>query len=54
MADTGPQATSLETLEALARYVADPANGIWVETVGAVAEFVVENRRSQEDPEPEP
>jgi peptidoglycan/xylan/chitin deacetylase (PgdA/CDA1 family) len=54
MADAGPQATSLKTLEALARYVADPANGIWVETVGAVAEYVVENRRSSEDPEPAP
>jgi peptidoglycan/xylan/chitin deacetylase (PgdA/CDA1 family) len=46
MADTGPQATSLETLDALARYVLDPANGIWVDTVGAVAEYILEQRGS--------
>ena len=54
MADDGPQATSLETLEALARYVEDPANGIWIDTVGTVAHFVLEHRRSSPDPEPGP
>ena len=46
MADTGPQATSLRALEALARWVRDPANGVWVETVGAVAEYVLQTRGS--------
>ena len=54
MADTGPQATSLKTLEALGRYVKDPANGIWVDTVGAAARFVMEHRRPSPDAEPEP
>ena len=53
MADTGSQATSLNTLEALARYVSDPENGIWVDTVGAVAEHVVAHR-SGPAPELEP
>jgi peptidoglycan/xylan/chitin deacetylase (PgdA/CDA1 family) len=52
MSDTGPQATSLETLETLSRYIEDPANGIWVDTVGAVAEFIMEHRRPSRDPEP--
>jgi peptidoglycan/xylan/chitin deacetylase (PgdA/CDA1 family) len=50
MADAGPQTTLLKTLEALARYVGDPANGVWVETVGTVAEFIREHRRSSRDP----
>ena len=56
MADTGPQATSLKTLEALGQYVKDPANGIWVDTVGSVARHVTEHRRSSPAPatEPEP
>jgi len=53
IADTGTQATSLKTLEALARYVQDPANGVWVDTVGAVAEYVVYRRRSPGAPGPE-
>ena len=53
MADTGPQATSLKTLEALARYVEDSENGIWIDTVGSVAEFVLEHRPSSRDPEAE-
>jgi peptidoglycan/xylan/chitin deacetylase (PgdA/CDA1 family) len=44
MADSGPQATSLEALEALARYVQDPANEVWVDTVGTVAEYVLDHR----------
>ena len=44
MADAGPQATSLESLAGLARYVADPANGVWVDTVGSVARFVSGHR----------
>jgi hypothetical protein len=53
MADTGAQATSLNALEALAQYVQDPANGIWVETVGAVAEYVLEHRPGARAPGPE-
>jgi peptidoglycan/xylan/chitin deacetylase (PgdA/CDA1 family) len=44
MADTGAQATSLEALEELCRYVKDPSNGVWVGTVGAVAEYVARHR----------
>ena len=46
MAESGPQTTRLRALEALSRYVSDPANGIWVDTVDAVARHVLEHRRS--------
>ncbi len=37
---SGRQATRTDTLEAVARYAADPAHGLWLDTVGAVAAHV--------------
>lgn len=45
--DVGPkgvQTTRTDTLEQICRYAADPANGIWLETVAKVAAFVRSSR----------
>jgi peptidoglycan/xylan/chitin deacetylase (PgdA/CDA1 family) len=45
IADAGYQTTSAKTLEALCRYAADPANGLWVDTVSRIGKFVAEHRK---------
>lgn len=40
----GRQVTLASELEKLCRYVKDPANGIWVDTVAAVGKYVKERR----------
>lgn len=40
----GVQATLLETLEAICAYAADPARGIWLDTVAAVGAYVFKHR----------
>jgi len=44
--DAGPQTTRRDTLDALCRYARDPAHGIWLETVDAVASHVLRSRRA--------
>jgi hypothetical protein len=44
--DTGFQTTRRDTLDALCRYARDPAHGIWLDTVDAVASHVVRSRRA--------
>ncbi len=44
MAEGDYQTTSLKMLEALGRYVNDPANGIWVDTVSRVGRYIRERR----------
>jgi peptidoglycan/xylan/chitin deacetylase (PgdA/CDA1 family) len=40
----GHQITSTETLRAFAAYAADPANGVWLDTVGTVGAYVATHR----------
>jgi len=40
MADSGEQTTRLAMLTELAKYVQDPANGIWIAPVGTVARYI--------------
>lgn len=42
--DGGFQTTLTRTLDELCRYAADPARGIWIDTVGAIGRYVVERR----------
>jgi peptidoglycan/xylan/chitin deacetylase (PgdA/CDA1 family) len=39
-----PQTTHTDMLEALCRYARDPANGVWLETVGVVSDYILKNR----------
>lgn len=41
----GRQTVLLETLEAICRYSTDPENGIWIDNVHNIAEYVREKRR---------
>ncbi len=41
----GPQTTLTETLKALCAYCQDPANGIWIDTVAAIARYVADTRQ---------
>ena len=41
MGDSGVQTTRLKMLKQLIEYVQDPANGIWIAPVGAVAKFIL-------------
>ena len=45
VAESGYQTTSARTLEALCRYAADPGNGIWLDTVSRVGEYVAQSRK---------
>jgi len=38
--DEGRQVTRSDTLDALCRYVQDPANGIWVDTVDVIGRYI--------------
>jgi peptidoglycan/xylan/chitin deacetylase (PgdA/CDA1 family) len=44
IADTGYQTTSAKTLEALCRYATDPANGLWVDTVSRIGQYLIDRR----------
>jgi peptidoglycan/xylan/chitin deacetylase (PgdA/CDA1 family) len=41
----GYQTTFAKTLDALCRYAADPANGLWIDTVGRIGQYIADNRR---------
>ncbi|HRY46818.1 MAG TPA: polysaccharide deacetylase family protein [Candidatus Paceibacterota bacterium] len=41
---TGRQTTSTNTLNALCEYAANPTNGLWLDTVDAIARHIIENR----------
>ncbi len=43
----GYQITDVRALEELAAYLKDPANGVWVGTVGEVGEYIQKSRRKQ-------
>ena len=47
---SGFQTTLLSTLEAICDYAADPANGIWIDNVSAIASYVEEVRKEEEPP----
>jgi hypothetical protein len=38
--DGGPQTTLVPTLEKLCDYAKNPAHGIWIDTVAAIAEYI--------------
>ncbi len=42
--EPGRQTTFASTLEALCRYAQEPANGLWIDTVAAVGEYILEQR----------
>ena len=44
MNDEGIQTSYLNTIEALCKYAADPANGIWVDNVHNIASYIKEKR----------
>jgi peptidoglycan-N-acetylglucosamine deacetylase len=44
MKDGGSQTSLLSTIEAICKYAADPANGIWIDDVHAVASYIKEKR----------
>ncbi len=49
--DGGFQTTLTKTVDDLCRYVADPANGLWIDTVGTIGGYIVERRgRAPERP----
>jgi peptidoglycan/xylan/chitin deacetylase (PgdA/CDA1 family) len=48
--NAGFQTTRLDTLDALCRYARDPAHGIWLDTVDAVASHVLRSRRAVPSP----
>ena len=39
-----PQTTHTGMLEALCRYARDPANGVWLETIGGVSDYILKHR----------
>ena len=44
MSDLGYQTTNLKTLEQFCRYAKDEKNGLWVDTVGNVADYILNER----------
>jgi peptidoglycan-N-acetylglucosamine deacetylase len=40
----GRQTSLTETIEAILQYATDPANGIWIDSVGRIASYVIETR----------
>ncbi len=44
MGESGHQTTLLSSVEQLCQYAQDPANGIWMDTVASVAEYIQEVR----------
>jgi peptidoglycan/xylan/chitin deacetylase (PgdA/CDA1 family) len=45
MADGGRQTSLLSTIEELCNYAADPANGIWIDTVHNIASYIIREKR---------
>jgi hypothetical protein len=43
--DGGFQTTPAKTLEALCRYASDPANGLWIDTVGRIGKYLADHRK---------
>lgn len=43
----GRQTTAIDTLEKFLRFANDPANGIWLDTVGNVSAYVLKNRAAR-------
>ena len=43
-AESRPQMTKTATLEAICAYCRDPANGIWIDTVGAIGAYIRKTR----------
>jgi peptidoglycan/xylan/chitin deacetylase (PgdA/CDA1 family) len=41
----GNQTSQLKTIEAICKYAADPANGIWIDNIHNIASFIVQNRK---------
>ena len=41
------QTTSLDAIQAVWKFASDPANGVWVDTVGAIAEYVATQRNAR-------
>ncbi len=44
ISDVGTQTTSVASLEALCTYSRNPANGIWIDTVENIAEYIIKKR----------
>ena len=44
MNESGNQTSLLKTIEEICRYVSDPENGIWIDTVHKVASYVKAKR----------
>ena len=44
--DGGFQTTLAKTIDALCLYATDPANGLWIDTVGTIGRYVTEKRRT--------
>ncbi len=42
--DGGFQTTLTKTVDDLCRYAADPANGLWIDTVGTIGRYVIDKR----------
>lgn len=42
--DPAPQTTSMDAIRTVWDYAQDPANGVWIDTVAAVSEYVVKRR----------
>ena len=42
--DAGFQTTLAKTVDDLCRYAADPANGLWIDTVGTIGRYILEKR----------
>ncbi len=43
--DGGFQTTLAKSLEALCRYAIDPANGLWIDTVGHIGKYIADHRK---------
>jgi hypothetical protein len=45
--DGGHQTVLTSTLEAICKYAQDPQNGIWIDTVQSVAQYIQEKRTAK-------
>jgi len=48
MNDGGRQTALLSTIDSICRYASDPANGIWIDNVSKIGEYVREMRELPE------
>ncbi len=44
--DPAPQSTSIEAIRAVWSYASDPANGVWLDTVATISDYVAKARSS--------